>query len=49
MDVFINIKHIRSMDDLKVFVLGNKRLTLKVKTIEDKYEIIERFIRLVLN
>ena len=44
MDVFMDIKHIRSMDDLKVFVLGSKRLTLKVKTIEDKYEIIERFI-----
>ena len=44
MDVFMDIKHIRSIDDLKIFVLGSKRLTLKVKTIEDKYEIIERFI-----
>jgi len=44
MDIFMDIEHLKSLEDLKAFVLGSRRFTLKAKTIEDRYEMIERFV-----
>lgn len=44
MDVFMDIKHVESVDQLRRFVKGSKRFVLKAKTIEDRYEIIERLV-----
>ena len=40
----MDIEHLKSLEDLKAFVLGSRRFTLKAKTIEDRYEMIERFV-----
>jgi len=40
----MDLKHLRNIEDLKAFVAGSKRFTLKAKTIEDRYEIIEDLV-----
>ena len=40
----MDIKHLDSLEQLRRFVKGSRQFTLKVKTIEDRYEIIERMI-----
>jgi len=44
MDVSMDINHVESLDQLKSFVGGSRRFVLKAKTIEDRYEIIERLV-----
>lgn len=44
MDVFMDIKHVDSLEQLRKFVLGSRQFVLKAKTIEDRYEIIERIV-----
>ena len=44
MDLYMDIKHLDSLEQLRRFVKGSRQFTLKVKTIEDRYEIIERMI-----
>lgn len=44
MDVFMDLKHLKNIEDLKAFVVGSKRFTLKAKTIEDRYEIVEDLV-----
>lgn len=40
----MDIKHLDSLDQLRAFAKGSREFVLKAKTIEDRYEIIERFI-----
>ena len=40
----MDLKHLRNIEDLKAFVAGSKRFTLKAKTIEDRYEVIEELV-----
>lgn len=40
----MDLKHLRNIEDLKTFVVGSRRFTLKAKTIEDRYEIIEDLV-----
>ena len=44
MDLYMDIKHLDSLEQLRRFVKGSRQFTLKAKTIEDRYEIIERMI-----
>lgn len=44
MDVEMDIKYLDSLEQLRRFVKGSRRFTLKAKTIEDRYEIIERIV-----
>ncbi len=44
MDVFMDIKHVDSLDQLRAFVKGSRQFTFKARSIEDRYEIIERLI-----
>src|SRR3990167_11248637 len=44
MDIVMDLKHLRNIEDLKAFVAGSKRFTLKAKTIEDRYEVIEELV-----
>ena len=40
----MDIKHLDSLEQLRRFVKGSRQFTLKAKTIEDRYETIERMI-----
>jgi len=44
MNITMDIAHIRSIDNLAEFLKGSRKFVLKASTIEDRYEIIERFI-----
>jgi hypothetical protein len=44
MDMFMDIKHVDSLDQLRAFVKGGRQFTFKAKSIEDRYEIIERIV-----
>src|SRR3989344_3833537 len=44
MDLYMDIKHLDSLEQLRRFVKGSRQFVLKAKTIEDRYEIIERLI-----
>jgi hypothetical protein len=44
MDIFMDLKYLQNLEDLKAFVNGSRRFVLKAKTIEDKYELIEDLI-----
>lgn len=44
MDVFMDIKRLESLDQLRSFVKGSQKFVIKAKTIEDRYEIIEKFV-----
>lgn len=44
MDVEMDIKHLNSLEQLRRFVKGSRQFVLKAKTIEDRYEIIERIV-----
>jgi hypothetical protein len=44
MDIFMDLRHLKNIENLKAFVVGSRRFTLKAKTIEDRYEIIEDLI-----
>ena len=44
MDLEMDIKYIESLDQLRTFIKGSRQFTLKAKTIEDRYEIIERIV-----
>lgn len=44
MHVSMEITHLKTLDDLRMFVSGSKRIALKAETIEERYEIIETFI-----
>jgi len=44
MDLYMDIKHLDSLEQLRRFVKGSRQFTLKAKTIEDRYETIERMI-----
>lgn len=40
----MDLKHVDSLDQLRAFVKGSRQFTFKAKSIEDRYEIIERLI-----
>ena len=44
MDLFMDIKRLESLDQLRDFVKGSQKFVMKAKTIEDRYEIIEKFV-----
>ena len=44
MDLYMDIKNLDSLEQLRRFVKGSRQFTLKAKTIEDRYETIERMI-----
>ncbi len=44
MDVFMDIKRLESLDQLRNFVKGSQKFVMKAKTIEDRYEIIESLV-----
>lgn len=44
MKVFMDFKHIRTLDDIRLFLKGSRRFVLKAETIEDKYEIIDKLV-----
>jgi len=44
MDVFMDIKRLESLDQLRSFVKGSQKFVMKAKTIEDRYEIIEMLV-----
>lgn len=40
----MDIRHLDSLDQLRAFVGGSRQFVVKAKTIEDRYEIIERIV-----
>ena len=44
MDVFMDIKRLETLDQLRNFVKGSQKFVMKAKTIEDRYEIIESLV-----
>jgi len=41
MNIYMDFKHIQTIDELSSFITGSKKLVIKAVTIEDKYEVIE--------
>jgi len=44
MELIMDLKHLKTLEELQAFVVGSKRFVLKARTIEDRYEIIEEFV-----
>lgn len=44
MELIMDLKHLKTIEELRAFVTGSRRFVLKAKTIEDRYEIIEELI-----
>lgn len=44
MELIMDMTHLKNIEDLKNFCLGSQRFSIKAKTIEDRYEIIEELV-----